>query len=447
MSDVLAGPLHRPLLRLALPMFAGYVFQMGFNYVDTFLVGGLGPEALAAVGGSMFVVWALFAFAEVVSVGVLARVARAAGAGRGDEVGAALAGGALVGLGLTAVVVAAVPLGAVEGLVAAMGIEAGVAALATDYLRILFLGFPALLAFCLLESVFRGAGDARTPMLAVSCAFLLNAVLDVVLIFGLGPIPALGVAGAALASVTARAVGVALLAAALVLRRRALGLGRPAPGWQAPARLLGLVRIGAPSSAAGLSFCLIYLGLVRITAGFGTAAVAALGLGIRLEGLAYFALIALGRAAGVMAGQNLGAAQPERAWAAVRRAEALGYLAMVPATAALLLVPEPLVILFSDDPAVVEAASLYLRIVALALFPYVKEIVLDNVAAGVGDTVPAMVVEGLGTLLRLPIALALAALGLGYAAVWWSVAATMLLKAAAFEVWFRRGTWAERTLD
>lgn len=439
---LLTAPLDGAILRLAGPLFAGYLFQLGFNTTDTYLVGRLGKDALAAVGATMFVVWALFALAEVVTVGVLARVARAVGAGRPDEAGAAVAGGALLGglLSLAGVLLAPATVGP---LVALMGLEPEPSRLATDYLLILMLGFPTLLGSFLLESIFRGAGDTATPMFVVAFTFLLNVVLDVVLIFGWGPIPALGVAGAAAATVSARGLGCLVLAVLLARRTSALGIGRPAPDWAAARRLGTIVRIGAPASAAGLSFCLIYLGLVRITASHGTAAVAALGLGLRLEGIAYFALAALGRAAATVCGQNLGAGLLDRARAGARAAERLGAIAMIPTVALLLLAPTPVVRLFSPDPEVIDAAVLYLRIVALALLPFVKEVVLDNVAAGVGDTVPAMAIEIVGTLLRLPIALALGWAGVGYAAVWWSIAATMTIKALAFEAWFRHGRWLE----
>lgn len=439
-SDILAGPLNRPLLRLALPMLGGFLFQIGFNYVDTYFVGHLGADALAAVGSTMFVVWALFALAEAVTVGVMALVARAVGARDGAEAGAVVLAGVVlcVALGLVG---ACGGQSLIPSLVASMNLKPVPSQLGIEYLRVLFYGYPTLIGFLLLESSFRGAGDTRTPMTVLAGIFLLNMVLDRILIFGLGPLPAFGVAGAAAASVTSRGIGCLILLPLLWRRRRRLGFGQPGPGWLTRGRCLRIVRIGAPASAAGLSFCLIYLALVRITSEFGTAAVAALGLGLRMEGLSFFVILSLGRAAATIAGQNMGAGQPERARDVARRAELFGVVAMVPLTIAMLVLPELVIELFIDDPRVIEAAALYLRVVSWALIPFVGEVVLDNVASGVGDTFPAMVIEIVGTGLRIPLALGLAALGAGYVAVWWSVALTMLIKAVAFEVWFRRGRW------
>jgi putative MATE family efflux protein len=440
-ADILSGPLRRPLLRLAWPMMAGYLFQIGFNWVDTYFVGRLGTDALAAVGSTMFVLWALLSFTEIVCVGTLSLVARAMGAKDRREASAVvLASGALVVLlsGTVAVVGATW----VESIVLVLGLEPEPTRVAADYLRILLWGYPALAFFRVLESVFRGAGDTRPPMVVLAGAFALNMALDALLIFGWGPVPAFGVQGAAAATVIARGGGCLVLAAVLWRERHALGFKAPAPRWWATDRLLRIMRIGAPASAAGISFCLIYLVLVRITTTFGTAPVAALGVGLRMESLPWFLCVSFGRAAGAVAGQNLGARQVERARAAARLAMRQAWLGMTPIILVMVALPEACAAVFTDDPAVVEAAARYLRILGLVMPLLVVEVVLNNVAAGVGDTLPAMVVQAGGTALRIPVALGLVALGAGYLGVWWAVALTVALKAGAFEYWFRRERWA-----
>lgn len=449
-SDLLHGPLGAPLLRLAWPLFAGSLAQLGFAWVDTWFVGRLGADALAGVGAGMFVTWGLASLAELVSVGALALVARHVGAGRPRQAGAVALVAALLACGLGA-------LGALSGaglvplILATMDLAPGPAQLGGEYLRVLLFGYPTLALFLVLEAVYRGAGHTRLPMLALMLAFLLNALLDPLLIFGLGPIPALGVAGAGWATVIARALGSALLLRGLTTGRRAEALGLAWPG-RGELDLLGrawrVVKIGAPTCAAGISFAAIYLVLTRITSQLGgTAAVAALGVGIRLEGLAYLWNASLGRAAAAMAGQNLGAAQPERARATGRRAVTLAMAGMLPLVLVMTLAPARIVELFCPgEPAVIAAGAAYLWIAAWALVPMSSEVVLDNFAGGVGDTLPAMLIEVLGTLLRIPIALGLASLGWSYQAVWWAIAGTVLLKALAFEGWFRLGRWQARQI-
>ena len=440
-TDILQGPLHRPLIRLALPMLGAFLFQLGFNWVDTFFVARLGAEPLAAVGSSMFVLWSMMAVIELVSVGTLALVARSVGAQRRDEAGAVAVTGGVMALAIAAVGGALSPL-ILPTIVGFMGHDAGPAELAVDYLQVLFWGYPTLAGFYVLEGIFRGAGDTRFPMLVLTGCFLLNALLDWLLIFGVGPFPEMGVQGAALATVCSRGVGCIVLLTILTRRAGYLGIARPRLSALHVGRLRAIARIGAPASAAGIGFCAIYVVLVTITNDVGgTAAVAALALGIRLEGFTYLTSVALGRAAGAMAGQNLGAGNPDRARAAARTAIKTGVCLMIPLAAIMLIFPEPLVELFIADAAVIAAGSAYLRIVALALIPMVFEVVLNNVASGVGDTLPAMVVNLGGTALRIPIALVLAKLGLGYVAVWCAIGLTMVVKGAAFEIWFRRGRW------
>lgn len=438
---------------MALPIYAGYLFQIGFNYADTYFVGLLGAEALAGVLATMFTSWALFALAETVTVGVLALVARAIGARDSERAGAVVVCGGVLALLLGLAVPIAGVFG-VEALVGSFHLAPGPAAAATEYLSVVFLGYPTLLGYFFFEGVFRGAGDTRTPMVILAGSFLLNIALDPLLILGadlgLVQVPALGVRGAALATVGSRALGCFVLAFLLWRARSQLGLARPQGAGKGPAgtedswlqlarRILG---IGIPASGAGLAFCAIYFVLLRITAQFGTPAVAALGLGIRLEAIGYFFQLACGRAIATIAGQNLGAGKVERARQASRRAVFWSLVGTAPVAFVMLVFPEPVVRIFVSDPRVVEAAVLYLQIVSWAMFPFAVEVVLNNVAAGVGDTVPALAISGIGTALRIPVALGLMALGFGYTAIFWAVALTIVLKALAFEFWFRSDRWS-----
>ena len=388
-SDILDGPLNRPLLRLALPMMAGFLFQIGFNYVDSFYVAYLGQDALAAVGAIMFVSWALMSVAEVVTVGTLALVARAVGARDPAE------GGAVAGLGAALTLVLSLVTGGVgwliaEPLVATFGLEPEPARLAVGYMQVLVLGYPALAGFLCVESIFRGAGETALPMVVLATIFLINIALDRVLIFGFGPIPAYGVNGAAAATVISRTLGCVVLGALLLRSHQRLGLEPPRAGWADARRLVKIVRIGGPASAAGLSFCAIYLVLLRITSEFGTEAVAALTLGLRLESLPFFTCLALGRAAATMAGQCMGAKDSSRARRASRRAVWLGLSVVVPLALVMAFAPEACMRVFIDEPAVVVAGAAYLRILSWCMPLLVVEIVLGpRLRRGSGSSVSA----------------------------------------------------------
>lgn len=446
-GDILAGPLAPPLRRLAWPLAVGYVFQISFSWVDMALVGRVGPDALAAVGGTMYAIWSLVACSELAAAGTLALVARAVGARAPGRAGGAAVCGLLLG---GAVVAAIVALGGlIPGwVVGVVNLDPEPAALGVDYLEVLCFGFPTLGGFVVVEAIFRGAGETRLPMLVLCASFVLNAVLDVVLIFGLGPFPELGVQGAALATVIARGLGLLVLSALLWRRRASLGLAWPARVEVSLARAWEIARIGAPVSTAGIAFSTIYLVLARVTEELGgTPAVAALGVGIRLESISYMLMLALGRAAGTVAGQNLGANQPERAREVIRLSLRWAVYCMLPIVAVLVVWPQGCMRMMTPDPEVIAVGSVYLRVVALALVPMAYEVVLDNVASGVGDTAPAMLIEVVGTTIRVPLAYAGAALGWGVLAVWWTIAGTMALKGLAFWIWFRRERWVRGVVE
>ncbi len=440
-SDILEGPLDGPLVRLAVPLLVGYLANLGFNWLNTWFVEALSEAALAAVSSASYVLWGMISLAEVASVGTLALAARAIGARDRREAGAAALSGVALGAAL-ALGLALAGRWIAPWLTVALGLEGEAAALATRYLELLFWSYPALAGFLVLEAICRAAGETAVPMAVLAVAFALNALLDWLLIFGPGPFPALGVEGAAIATGVARGLGALVLLVYVVRRHEALGLTWP--GWRLePARLLRVARIGVPAAAAGVGFAAIYVALNAQTAAFGTAAVAALGVGLRIEGLAFLISQAIGRAAATMAGQNLGAGQVDRARAAVRRALGHAWLAMLPLMLAMILAPGPIAEAFvPHQPLVAVAAASYLQIAGFALLGMSLEVVLENVAGGVGDTVPAMAIEVVGTALRIPIASGLALAGLGYHSVWFAVASTCFLKGLAFWVWFRHGRWA-----
>lgn len=440
-SDILEGPLDRPLVRLAVPLLVGYLANLAFNWLNMWFVEHLSEAALAAVSSASYVLWGMISFGEVASVGTLALAARAVGARDRREAGAAALGGVTLAAALALTVALSGPVLA-PWLTRALGLDGEAGALATRYLEVLFWSYPALALFLSLEAICRAAGETTVPMAVLAMGFALNALLDWLLIFGVGPFPELGVVGAAIATGVGRSAGVVALLGYVAWRHEALGLAWP--GWRfEPRRLARIARIGAPAAAAGVGFAAIYVALNAQTAAFGTAAVAALGVGLRIEGLAFLIAQAIGRAAATMAGQNLGAGQVDRARAAVRRALGHAWLAMGPLMLAMVLAPRPIAEVFvPHQPLVAEVAASYLRIAGFALLGMALEVVLENVAGGVGDTLPAMAIEVVGTALRIPIAAGLALLGLGYHSVWFAVASTCFLKGLAFWVWFRRGRWA-----
>ena len=430
---IIAGPLRPAILRLALPAVGTTLFQVLFNVTDTFWVGRmLGSDALAAVSLASYSVWALVSLGELVGVGLTALAARRHG--ERDPGAAARATGTALVLALVLGIVAAS--GGLAGLPAVfrlMQTEGPVAALARDFLVVQLLGAFLIYGYYVVTAAFRSAGDTRTPFVLLGASVLVNVVLDPLMIAGIGPFPALGVYGAALATVLTRGLSF-VVGLALLWRRAGIRLSFQ------PRVAATIVRIGLPTMLTGVLFSLIYMLLVRVVGGFGTAAIAALGVGHKIEGMSYMVCIGFGLAAETLVGQNLGARNPERARRAGWQTARLSAVPSAVLAVVFLLVPETLVGIFSTDPGVIHAGSLYLRTAALAQFTMAFETVLEGALTGAGYTFwPMVVVVGLSAI-RIPLA-AVVAPAYGLIGVWWILALTAMGRAAAMTALWKWGAW------
>jgi putative MATE family efflux protein len=430
---ITSGPLRPAILRLALPAVGTTLFQVLFNITDTFWVGRtLGATALAAVSLASYSVWVLVSVGELVGVGLTAVAARRHGE-REPNAAARATGTALVlAVALGAMIATAGVLG-IPAILRIMNAHGQVAELAREFLVIQFIGAFLVYGYFVVTAAFRSAGDTRTPFYLLGGSVLLNLVLDPILILGWGPIPALGVYGAALATVLTRGLSF-VVGLELLRRRRAIVLEFQL----AVARTI--VRIGIPTMLTGVLFSVIYMLLVRVVGTFGTPAIAALGVGHKIEGMSYMICIGFGLAAETLVGQNLGAGSPDRAreagWLTARIAAVpSGVLAVI-----FLLVPETLIGVFSTDPGVIHAGSLYLRTAALAQFTMAFETVLEGALTGAGYTFWTMVSVVTLSAIRIPLA-SLIAPAYGLLGVWWLLAFTAMARAAALTSLWHWGGW------
>ncbi len=433
-------PLPKAIFKLALPAIGSMVFIMVFNLVDIWWVGKLGPEALAGISAASFIYWALQSMATLVGTGVTAMVARFVGAGKPQEAGRVVAQGLILAIGI-AVVHSVGGLLTQKWLFQLMGTEGQVLRAATDYMRVLLFGLPSIFLAFHLDSTFRGLGDTRTPLKVISIGLTLNMILDPIFIFGWGPIPRMEAAGASLATILAHIIIVVL--ALIILNRRNIKprfeRGADFIDWNIMWRIS---KIGAPIALTGVLFSGSYMALTHIITQFGTAPLAALGVGHRIEGLSYNISVGFSFAASALIGQNMGAGKIERAeksvWLCVL------YIASFLALVSLLFFffGESLFRFFTDDPAVIREGAAYLRIIALFEIFLGLEIVLEGAFGGSGNSLPPMLVSVPLTWARLPLAVLFAyTLGMESNGVWWAISITTGIKGVLLAVWFRRGRW------
>jgi len=425
------------VLRLALPAVGMMACHFTFNLIDTMWVGRLvGAAALAAVSTGGFLIWVVLSLGEMMDVGLIAVAARRHGAGLPDHAARAAAGAVVAALAVGALTTV-VGLEAIDPLFAVMQVPGEVAGLGRQYLETWLVGAPLVFGFFALEAAFRAAGDTRTPFVILGASVAVNAVLDPLLISGIGPLPTLGVHGAAAASVMVRGLAFVLLLAIAIRRRRLLHFGEP--DWAAVPTML---KVGAPMALAGVLFSLIYVWLTRYTARFGTPALAALGIGHKMEGLGFIAITGFALSAGALVGQNLGAGEIARARRAVRMT--LRYCLVVTTATALafLAVPGVLVRPFTTEAAVIADSVRYLRIISIAQIGQSFELILEAAMAGAGYTVWPMLVSASLTGSRIPLAAWWSRWGV--TGIWWALSGTAVARGVAMTLFWRWGGWSQR---
>jgi len=445
-ETILKGHPYRAIIRLAWPATLAMLLHTLFSITDAIWVGRLGAAPIAAIISATFIVWILLSLTAVLSTGVVAMVARHIGAGERDRARdvaeESFRFALLYALGITIVVL--LTRGHLLGL---MELAPDVVGQGESYLQVYF-GASVLVVFVeWAGSVFRASGNTRLPLVVTSVAVGLNIVLDPILIFGWGALPGMGVTGAAVATMIAYLVASVIFVVLLRGGRLPFPLRLRIIGPVDWSRIRRLVTIGIPICISGISFSVIYLFVNRITAQFGTPAVAALGIGNRIESINYLVAFGFSTAVATLVGQNLGARNPDRAAELTHKTILLVSAFTGIMTVVFLMFPESIMKIFVDDPAVLEAGKDYVRILALSQILMGWEIVVEGAFSGAGDTVPPMAVSIVGSVLRIPLAWFLAvSLGWGVAGVWWAISISTLIKGTAVYIWFSLGHWKHRTV-
>jgi putative MATE family efflux protein len=438
-AHLVTDSMRATVIRVAMPAVASSLLMTLFSSVDAFWVGTrIGSTGLAAVSTSLFWIWMIISLAEMIGVGLTAVAARRRGEARHEEA-ARLGGDTLVFSVVLGVAVAIAGILNLPRLFELMQTSTEVTTLGSTYLHVFLLGTPLIYGFFAIDAMFRAAGDTRTPFLLLLTSVGITLVLDPALILGLGPFPKIGIAGAAIATITTRGAAF-VLGLILVVRRGLLKIGRVRM-----TSIVAVCRIGLPTAVTGVFFSLIYVFLTRTTTKFGTPALAALGIGHRVESWLFMIGVGFGAATAAIVGQNLGAGRPDRAAQAGWLATAYCTAAGVVAFALELTLPREFASLFTSDPAVIEESVKYLRIAAISQLAVCAEIVLEGALGGAGETVPPMVASTTLTASRVPLA-SWAAARWGSIGIWWVLSITAMARGIAMAALWRAGRWKRRSV-
>jgi MATE family, multidrug efflux pump len=364
-ATLTAGPVGPLLLRMSLSMLIGFVAGAAYNVADTYFVSRLGTAELAAMGYTFPIVMTIFGLVMGIGIGTASVLSRLIG--QADEAGTRLLTlhALLLGLLVTAVFLVAGWL-AIPRILALLGADATTLPLALGYLRIWLAGMIFLVIPIIGNNAIRATGDTLTPSLIMLADMGLNIVLDPIFIFGLGPIPAMGIRGAALATVLARAL--ALVASLIVLSKAKHLLVLEHVGWRTILTSWGrILYVGLPAATTNLLMPIAGGILTRIISAYGVTHVAAFSAGIRIEHCVVIPVLALGASLIPFIGQNWGASRYDRVRTGLRIAfgTCLSWGAVSAITLAVF--SGTIAPLFSRDQTVVRILILYLSIVPIAM--------------------------------------------------------------------------------
>ncbi len=440
------GSLNRSILLLAIPMILEMVLESLFAVVDVFWVSRLGSDAIATVGLTESVLTLVFAVGLGLGMSVAAMVARRVG--EGDRDGAAVAAVQGILLGFAAALLLGLPAFLLAPkLLLLMGATPGILHTGVNYMRIALGGSGVVVLLFLNNAIFRGAGDAAVAMRLLWVSNILNLLFDPIFIFGLGPVPKMGVTGAALATFSGRGIGVLYQFYRLARGTERLRIVARHVRVQADV-LVRLIRVSAMGIVQFLIAQASWIGLVRIVSHFGAPALAAYTIAIRIVIFAILPSWGLSNAAATLVGQSLGAGKPDRARNAVWRTGLWNMIFLGSLGLVFIAFAPAILRLFTHDATVLPEAIHCLRIFSCGNIAYAYGMVLLQAFNGAGDTLTPTYVNLVGFwLLEIPLAWWLALhTPLAVNGVYLSVVIAQSTIVVISLVLFRQGRWARQKI-
>ena len=426
--DLTKGHITKTLVKLAVPIMGTSFIQMAYNMIDMLFIGRVGSQAVAAVGTAGFYTWLAMAFIMVSKIGAEIKVAQCMGS---KDV-----------LRAKSVAVSALQINLVLALIyGTVGFvfrhqiigffnltDAVVIEESLVYLVVMAFGMGFYFVNPVFTSIFNGSGDSKTPFIINTIGLVFNIVFDPILIFGIGPFPALGVLGAALATIMAQILVTACFIFVLIRSRSEfLKLNvLVKPDWDM-IRLIG--KLGLPAAIQSGLFTFFSMVIGRVIASYGAIPIAVQKVGSQIEAISWMTAGGFSTALGAFVGQNYGGHLYERIekgfYATLRLAIYLGIFA----TVLLIFFGRPIFALFLPEAEAIDQGDVYLKILGVSQLFMCVEITIQGLFNGLGRTYIPSIVSILFTGARIPLAYYLSSPDLlGIEGVWWAITITSIIK-------------------
>lgn len=443
-QDYTEGPILTSIMKMGLPSMFGFLIHQIYGIVDTYWVSNLSEGESAVAGITFFnsIMWLFFSFNQLVGPGSVAVISRRYGEKNYDLVEKAIKESILLKL-FFGLLLGVSGFFFAEKMLMLMGAEGDAILLGVAYGRIMFLAMPVLYATYTIFTAMRGVANPNMALVLMLVSNVLNMLLDPVFIFGYLGMPALGIRGAAYASVLSYVL--TFTAGMLLFYRDRTNVKLNLKGKAAVeiVSMWKMVKIGIPAWLGELSFSGSRLIIVPMIATFGTSVVAAYGIGTQVTSLGVMILVGIGLGLSSLIGHNLGSGKKERAKKTADQAIWLGVSIMAVYALVTILFARVIMGIFFDNAETIAHGVTLLRLFAIG-FPFIGAyIMLEEIHLGVGLNTPAMVITVIHSwgFQVLPIVLATEVFGFGEISVWCVFGAAIAVSAVIFYLYYRRGKW------
>lgn len=431
--DLLEGAILPALGALALPIMATSLIQMAYNLTDMIWIGQLGSGAVASVGAAGMFMWLSNGLATLAKMGGQIKVGHALG-GHKEEAARAYAASSFQMAMVFAIAFGALSLLFGKEMIHFFHLNSTKVIEDAQIYLMITCGF---VIFNFLNQIFTGIltamGNSKTSFFATTMGLILNIVLDPILIFGYFHFPALGVMGAAIATVIAQ--GVVLLIFLWSVRKEEVVFTRLELRKLHPEASKEIFKIGLPSAIQSMIFSSISMVIARLIAGWGDAAVAVQKVGSQIESISWMTSEGFAAALNSFVAQNYGAHNPTR----IKQGYRLSMIAMlgwgVFCTIVLIFFPEMIFHIFIQEADVLPLGVDYLRILGVSQLFMCMEITTAGAFSGLGRTTPPSIISITLTAARIPMAMLLGEM-LGLNGIWWAITISSIMKGISLCTWF-----------
>jgi putative MATE family efflux protein len=436
--DLTSGSIFKQLLKLAIPIIGTSLMQMAYNLTDMIWLGRLGSDAVASVGAAGFFVWLGISIVLIPRIGAEIGVSQALGRKDKEEAARYARHSLFWALILSAFISLFVFIFTPQ-LIGIFRLSKGIVENGAEgYLRIVSLGFICTFINPTFQGIYNGAGNSKLPFYYLLVGLGLNMLLDPLFIFGLGSIPALGVKGAAVATVIAQLVVFIIFIIRFVWKKEIMN-----PEFRhfklSKEITKGVFKLGSPVAIESSLFAIFALILARMITKWGDMPIAVQSVGAQIEALSWMTSSGFATALGSFTGQNFGAGNWHRIKKGYFTTLGVGVFLGSLVTFSFFVFGKTIFSLFLKEPAPLQLGATYLKILAVSQIFMITEIITRGAFNGIGRTIPPSVTGIVFTGARVPAALILSSEKLlGMLGIWWAISLSSVVKGLILMIWYLR---------